>query len=104
MKRSHQEFGEAASLRYQALILQAIRDIGEEPDRPGSTERPELMIDGAKTYDLSFSRGRAGRPGVNKPRHFLLYRRRDDVIEVARLLHDARDLERQIPEEFQRPG
>ena len=102
MKRSREEFGEAASLRYQSLILQALRDIGEDPKRPRSTERPEIMIDGAGTFHLSFSRGRVGHPGVKEPRHFLLYRRREDVVEVARLLHDAQDLERLVPEEFRR--
>jgi hypothetical protein len=35
---------------------------------------------------------------VKTPRHFLLYRRREDgVIEVGRVLHDSRDLERQLP-------
>jgi len=40
--------------------------------------------------------------GVKAPRHFQLYRRREDEVEIARLLHDARDLERQVPEEFRR--
>jgi toxin ParE1/3/4 len=41
--------------------------------------------------------------GVKAPRHFLLYRRRDEgVIEVARVIHDARDLTRHLPEEYRR--
>jgi plasmid stabilization system protein ParE len=40
---------------------------------------------------------------VKEPRHFLLYRRREDgVIEVARILHDGRDLQRHLPEEYRR--
>ena len=41
--------------------------------------------------------------GVKAPRHFLLYRRREErVIEVARVCHDARDLVRHVPEEYRR--
>lgn len=102
MERSSQEFGERAALRYDALIKQALKDIGEDPERPGSKERPEIMVEGARVYHLSFSRSRVGRPGVKEPRHFLLYRRCGDVIEVARILHDAGDLEGQVPEEYRR--
>jgi toxin ParE1/3/4 len=59
------------------------------------------MIEGARTYHLSFSRSRAAGPAVKEPRHFLLYRLRDDgVIEVARILHDGRDLQRHLPEDY----
>ena len=102
MEWSVKEFGDRAALRYDALIKQALRDIEEDPERPGSTEKPELMIEGGRTYHLSFSRGRLPYPGVKEPRHFLLYRRRGNVIEVARILHDARDLKRNLPEAYRR--
>jgi toxin ParE1/3/4 len=89
-------------LRYAALMAQALRDIGGDPERPGSKERPEIMIEGARTYHLAFSRNRVSGPGVKEPRHFLIYRRRGDVIEVARILHDSRDLARHVPEGYQR--
>ncbi len=64
------------------------------------------MIEGARTYYLEFSRSRVSGPGVKEPRHFLLYRRREDgVIEIARILHDGRDLQRNLPEGYRRaPG
>ena len=103
VKRSLQEFGEAASLRYSALIRQALFDIGADPERPGTKERPEIMIQGARTYHLEFSRSRVSGSTVKEPRHFLLYRRREDgVIEVARILHDGRDLQRHLREEYRR--
>jgi toxin ParE1/3/4 len=103
MEWTVQEFGAQAALRYDALIKQALKDIAADPERPGSMERPEIMIEGARTYHLSLSRRRAGRPGVKEPRHFLLYRRRGKgVIEVARILHDGRDLQRQLPEDYRR--
>jgi toxin ParE1/3/4 len=103
VRRSLHEFGEAASLRYEALILQALCDIGTDPERPGSKERPEIMIKGARTWSLELSRTRASGPGVKQPRHFLLYRRREDgVVEVARILDHNRDLQRHLPQDYRR--
>ena len=97
MEWSVKEFGERAALRYDALIKQALRDIGEDPERAGSKEMPEIAMKGIRAYHLSFSRKRVSRPGVKEPRHFLLYRRRGEWIEVARILHDARDLAGHLP-------
>ena len=80
VKWSFREFGAAAALRYEALLKQAVRDIGAD-------------------YERQLSRTRVSGPSVKEPRHFLLYRRRaDGVIEVARILHDGRDLQRHLPE------
>ena len=94
MEWTVKEFGDQAALRYDALIKQALRDIAEDPERLGSKE--------IRTYHLSFSRSRLPHPGVKEPRHFLLYRRPGKVIEVARILHDARDLKRNLPEAYRR--
>jgi len=59
-------FGEAAAERYQALIKDALRDIGADPERPGSTERPEILIEGSCTYHLEFSPG-SGEPSGLRP-------------------------------------
>ena len=50
--------------RPKALIKQALRDIGADPERPGSTEGAEILIEGARTYHLEFSRGRVKGQGV----------------------------------------
>jgi toxin ParE1/3/4 len=102
LKLSRREFGEAAALRYAALMAQALRDIGEDPERHGSKERPDLMIEGARTYHLAFSGKRVKGRRVKEPRHFLIYRKRGDVIEVARIVHDSRDLARHVPESYRR--
>ena len=59
LRWSEQKFGETAAARYRALIKQAVRDIGTDPERPGSSQRPELMAEGARTYHISLSRTRA---------------------------------------------
>jgi len=79
-------------------------DIEADPERPGSKQPPEIMIRGARTYHISLSRIRVSGSTVKEPRHFPLYRCREDgVIEVARVLHDGRDLQRHLPEDY-RPG
>ena len=101
LKRSSEPFGEAASIRYETLIKQALNDIETDPERPGSTERPDILVAGVRTYHLSFSRSRVAGVGVKDPCHFLVYRCREDgVVEVARILHDGRELERHVPETY----
>ena len=103
MKRSIRDFGKAAAIRYRALIRQALNDVKADPERPGSKERPEIMIQGARTYHLQFSRSRVIGQAVKERRHFLLYRRKPDgVIQVARLLDDVHDLARHLPDDYQR--
>ena len=97
---SRSRFGERAALRYHSLLRQAIHDIAADPYRSGSRERLEFGP-GLRTYHLFFSRGRVGSSAgiVRKPRHLVVYRRRGDtVIDVLRVLHDARELERHLPE------
>jgi toxin ParE1/3/4 len=103
MKWSLKEFGEAAALRYDALMTQALTDIGDDPERPGVQHRSDLA-EGVLVYHLRFSRGRANSAlgVVRNPRHFVIYRRRRDqttVIDILRVLHDSRDLARHLPEE-----
>ena len=105
LRWSGEQFGAAAALRYDALIRQALCDLRTDPNRPGSRERPDLMASGARTYHLFFSRDHVSGDRVKQPRHFLLYRvRPDGVIEVARILHDSRDLERHLPEDYKAPS
>lgn len=101
-----EQLGEQARLRYEALLIQAIIDVAEKPDRAGSRDRVEIAIS-VRTYHLSYSRKRvANKMGrVKKPRHLLLYRtRRDDDVEIARVLHDSMDLERHLPDEYRTPS
>ena len=98
---SQERFGERAAARYRELLKQALRDIASDPERSGSKERLDLAR-GVRSYHLFLSRDRArGDLGVvEKPRHFLVYRRRGNAgIDVVRVLHDASDLERHLPEE-----
>jgi toxin ParE1/3/4 len=99
---SLEHFGEAAALRYGTLIAQALRDLQADPARPGSKERPDIMIPSARTYHLALSRSRVTGGKVKEPRHFVVYRYREGVLEVIRILHDSRDLERHLPDNYKK--
>lgn len=92
---SHEQFGEQARKRYEALIATAIRDAASRSGDVGHMPRPELGP-GVTSWHLSHSRGRAPGGRVQKPRHFLICRREGDTLVIGRLLHDAMDLRRHI--------
>jgi toxin ParE1/3/4 len=102
LRWSERRFGAEAAQRYRELMRQALRDIGSDPERLGSKARPDLLIAGARTYHIAFSRRRSAGATVKDPRHFLLYRQCGDAVEVARVLYDSRDLERHLPADYRR--
>jgi toxin ParE1/3/4 len=94
---THEQFGEAARLRYERLIVAALRDVASQPDRPGSLARPELGT-GVRSWHLRLSREHMN-PGmgvVRRPRHFLVYRTEPGLVIVGRVLHDAMELARHM--------
>jgi toxin ParE1/3/4 len=99
---THEHFGEQARLRYEALLVQAIVDVAEDPERPGSALRHEISRV-ACTYHLWHSRNHVdvaiGR--VRRPRHLLIFRFTDEnQIEIGRVLHDSMDLSSHLPVEY----
>lgn len=92
---SHEQFGEEARKRYEALIATAIRDAARQGGDRGHTPRPELG-EGVYSWHLSHSRDRAPEGKVHRPRHFLICRRDGDTLVIGRVLHDAMDLRRHI--------
>lgn len=97
--RSHASFGEAAEVRYAALIAAAIRDAAERSTDIGFTSHPELG-DGVLTWHLAQSRGRSREGDVRRPRHFLLCRREGEILAIGRVLHDAMDLQLHVTAEM----
>ncbi len=94
---TQEQFGEAARLRYESLIVAALRDVATQPDRPGRIARPELGA-GVRSWHLRLSRHRVGPVAevVRRPRHFLLYRVELALFVVGRVLHDAMELARHL--------
>ncbi|MCC6393246.1 MAG: type II toxin-antitoxin system RelE/ParE family toxin [Bryobacterales bacterium] len=97
--RSEADFGYEAMLRYTALLTQALRDIGGDPEIPGSQARKDLRKD-IRVYHLRFSRARSGRGTVHRPRRFIVYRHgSEEEIYILQVLHDSRDLRRHLPDD-----
>lgn len=98
---SHEQFGEQSRRRYEALLIRAILDASDQPERTGSRQRPEIA-DAARTYHLCHSRDRIEASfRVGRPRHFLLYRTRPDgQVEIARVLHERMDLPRHLLDDY----
>ncbi len=94
---THERFGEPARLRYESLIVAALRDVATAPDRPGSLARPELGAR-VRSWHLRLSRTHVepDTKVVRQPRHFLVYRFEPGLVEVGRLLHDAMELARHL--------
>lgn len=92
---SHDQFGEEARRRYEALIATATRDAATLSDEVGWTARPELGV-GVFSWHLAQSRTRSPGGAVRRPRHFLICRRDGDVLVVGRVLHDAMELRRHL--------
>ena len=98
---SKDKFGLEAAARYRALLIQVLRDETEEPERIGSKERPDILAPGVRTYHFMFSRDHVQGERVKAPRHFVLYRHRSGgEVEIARILHDSRDLARHLPDSY----
>ena len=96
MDWSAEHFGANAANRYEALIGQALIDLGNDPFRRGAKQRPELPEE-VFVYHLGGSRDRVAGDRVKAPRHFLLYRIDGSHVEVLRILHDSRDLAQHLP-------
>ncbi|WLD96314.1 type II toxin-antitoxin system RelE/ParE family toxin [Agrobacterium leguminum] len=102
LAQTHERFGELARLRYEYLLVTALRDLADEPYRIGSIERPELGDD-VRSYHLRHSRDRARHESgiVRRPRHLLLFRlARPDLIGIGRVLYDAMEIERHLPSAY----
>lgn len=78
-------------------MLQALDDLGNNPQPLGSRLLDETS-DPTYTYRIELSRRNlVGWGTVRRPRHYFVYRIKDELVEILRLVHDAQDLERQLP-------
>ena len=85
------KFGELISVKYDRLMEAALADLLAEPTRLGVRHHPAMPL-GVFVYHLRFSRRKPTRAGVEKPRHFFVFRVDEDTLTVVRVLHDSMDL------------
>jgi len=88
-------FGQAVTDKYAKLIIQAMEDVADLPDRPG-TKRRQAIDATALFYHLRYSRHRLPpNARINKPRHILVYQiGTDGVVDILGLIPDM------IPEDI----
>lgn len=98
LRWSHNQFGETARTRYEALISTAIKEAAGDVES-GRRARAELG-EGVFTWHLTQSRKRSPRGLVQRPRHLLVCRMDDDVMVVGRVLHDAMELGRHLDDQI----
>jgi len=80
---------------YSSLIKVAIRDIREDPSRPTTQARDELVY-GVRSYHVRLCKHRVS-PRIGNPRHLIFYTiTPDDYVLVLRVLHERMDFKRHI--------
>jgi toxin ParE1/3/4 len=100
LSHTQPKFGADTRGRYEALLAAGLRDIAAEPDRPGSSLRPELGP-GVRIYHLRHCTGQTPVGWVRCPRHLLLYRViRPDRVGVGRILPDGMEVERHLTDDY----
>lgn len=102
LAHTEQQFGDMARRRYELLLVTCLRDLASDPERIGSTARPEFGL-AVSSYHLRHSRNRARAQDslVRRPRHLLLYRAmRGDMIGIGRVLHDSMEIELHLPSQY----
>jgi plasmid stabilization system protein ParE len=96
LRQSEPAFGARARRRYRALIDRAIRDVADDPDRPGVRAIDDVRA-GYRLYHLRFSRRTGAGPPVGKPRHLLAFHLRGpDRLVTAAVLHERQLVERHL--------
>ncbi len=93
--RGYVEFGQRIADEYDQLIRQAINDICEDPERPGSRSVPGKE-DGLRQYFIVHSKKRA-HVNIKKPRHDVLYYFLEDrnTVIIADVLRGGREKARE---------
>ena len=89
-----EHFGDAQARAHSDILSAAVQALTGGPEQPGIKARPEI---GRGLFTLHVAR--SGRRG----RHFVLFRAdagsATRQIDVLRILHDAMDLARHVPED-----
>lgn len=92
---SEDHFGQEARTRYAGLIAAAIEAVAADTTRAGvklaSPADPRLRL-----YHLRNVRSQHSPDAIRRPRHFIVFRVRDDGLDIVRVLHEAMDLQRHL--------
>lgn len=93
LEHSEANFGAAARRRYDVLLERVLKQLVDDPLRPGVQKCGDLGR-GYLTFHLQFGSKRDA--GVRRPRHVIVFRIRPKTVDVSRVLHDRMDIARHI--------
>ncbi len=82
---------------YDSLIKQTFTLLRDDPFRPGSADRSEI-VEGMRSYHIGLTKISSPSP-IQSPRHLVFYAvPKKDILIISRVLHDARDFTRSMVE------
>ena len=96
LRRSEEEFGRAARVRYRRLFDKALRELSKDPARVG-VRRIDDVREGYFSYHLwSASKGSSAK-AVRHPRHLIAFRLdASGEVVIARVFHERQMLVRHL--------
>lgn len=96
LRDSEFRFGAAIAQRYRRLLDEALAVIRTDPERAGVQAHVGLRP-GLRLYHLRRARLRLPvAERIARPRHILVFRAGDGVVNLIRVLHDAMDMPRHL--------
>jgi toxin ParE1/3/4 len=96
LRTSQERGGRAASVRYRALIVAAMRRVAADPEGPATTDRGEVLP-GIRSFHMRHCRGESGEAPVRNPVHVVFYRAlQPGIVEIVRVLHERMEPSRCI--------
>jgi toxin ParE1/3/4 len=95
---SAERWGREGRQRYSAVLAAAMRQVGDEPEGPGTKKRSELGS-GLRSFHVRHARRSAEGAKVRRPVHVLYYRVAEEgVIGIIRVLHERIEPSRHLGE------
>jgi toxin ParE1/3/4 len=98
-------FGDDARERYAKLLVRAMQDVAEDPDKP-TVSWKQTLVGRVGVYHVRNSRHRVPTPPgpVLEPRHFLVFQvGKDDIVDILGFIHERMLFNRAL-NRIARPG
>ena len=90
--RSHQDFGEQTASRYADLLDGALQPLSDTAELARAVSHDELCP-GLRSIHL-----RSIRSAVKRPRHIIVFRVANTVVDVVAILHERMDIAARLRE------
>jgi toxin ParE1/3/4 len=96
LRTSEERHGRDARTRYSALLLAAMRRVGEDPEGFSTADRSDLRP-GIRSFHIRHSRDESREASVANPVHVIFYRAVEPgLVEIVRVLHERMEPSRHV--------